>query len=161
MNGTERREFVRKHRTCVFGYGRRAHGPSMSIVYYVMDGDDILVSTMIGRAKAKAVARNPQVSLCVLDEKWPPTYLLVYGTAKIEEEGGEELMARVVELMASQPMPKAERERIYELARKEGRVVVRIAPDSTFESPPRHVWQPDDVKTLSHGYGATMPWAAD
>lgn len=161
MNGAERRDFVRAHRTCVFGYARKAHGPSMSVVYYVMDGDDILVSTMIGRAKAKAVSRNPQVSLCILDEKWPPTYLLVYGTAKIEEQGGEEMMAKIVELMAGQPMPPAERERVYELARKEGRVVVRVTPESTFESPPRHVYQPDDVKTLSHGFGATLPWGAD
>ena len=83
MNGTERREFVRNHRTAVFGYGREAHGPSMSCVYYTMDGDDILVSTMLGRAKARAVRRNPKISLCILDENWPPTYLLVYGDAVI------------------------------------------------------------------------------
>ena len=34
----------------------------MTIVYYVMDGDDLLVSTMAGRAKTAAVERNPQVS---------------------------------------------------------------------------------------------------
>ena len=34
MNGAERREFVRTHRTCIFGYPRKAHGPSMSCVYY-------------------------------------------------------------------------------------------------------------------------------
>ena len=60
-----RRAFVAEHRTAVFGYPRRDHGPSMSVVYYVMDGDDrILVSTMRDRGKAKAVARNPKVSLC-------------------------------------------------------------------------------------------------
>ena len=51
MTAEERREFVRAHRTCVFGYGRRNDGPSMTIVYYVMDGDDILVSTMAEREK--------------------------------------------------------------------------------------------------------------
>jgi hypothetical protein len=40
----------------------------MSIVYYVMDGDDILVSTMAARGKARAARRNSKVSLCVLDE---------------------------------------------------------------------------------------------
>ena len=58
MNAKERREFVRSHRIGVFGYNRREHGPAMSVVYYVMDGDDILISTMAERAKAKAVARN-------------------------------------------------------------------------------------------------------
>ena len=32
MLPSERREFVRTHRTCVFGYGRQTDGPAMSIV---------------------------------------------------------------------------------------------------------------------------------
>jgi hypothetical protein len=55
-----RRSFVAEHRTAVFGYPRRDDGPSMSVVYYVIDGEDrILVSTMRERGKAKAVARDP------------------------------------------------------------------------------------------------------
>ena len=51
MDREERKEFVRAHRTCVFGYNRRHDGPSMSMVYYMMDGpDDLLVSTMAERA---------------------------------------------------------------------------------------------------------------
>ncbi len=161
MNGEERRAFVRDHRTAVFGFARAADGPSMSCVYYVMDGNDILVSTMAGRAKAKAVGRNPKVSLCVLDENWPPTYLQVYGDARIEEAGGDDLLIRICELMAEQPMPEAERRDLIRLAREEGRVVVRISPYATFESPPRHVHDPEDVATLTHGHGANLPWDAD
>ena len=80
MDRDERRKFVREHRTCVLGYARQQHGPAMTVVYYVTDGDDILVSTMAARSKAKAVARDPRVSLCVLDENWPLGYLQVYGT---------------------------------------------------------------------------------
>jgi PPOX class probable F420-dependent enzyme len=160
MNGEERRNFVRNHRTAVFGFARAADGPSMSCVYYVLDGDDILVSTMAGRAKARAVQRNSKVSLCVLDENWPPTYLLVYGDARIEAEGGEDLLIRICELMADQPMPEAERLRLIDLAHEERRVVARITPYATFESPPRHVYSPDDIATLAHGYGASMPWNA-
>src|SRR5260370_891917 len=87
MTAEERREFVRAHRTCVFGYGRKHDGPSMTIVYYVMDGDDILVSTMAERGKAMAIKRNPKGSLCVLDEKWPPAYLQVYCDASEEADG--------------------------------------------------------------------------
>ena len=100
MNGAERRDFVRKHRTAVFGYPRKEHGPSMSCVYYVMDGEDILVSSMLGRAKPKAVTRDPRVSLCILDEKWPLTYITVYGNATVEERGGDDLLIAVCELMA-------------------------------------------------------------
>ena len=161
MNGAERRAFVRAHRTAIFGYARKADGPSMSACYYVMDGDDILVSTMIGRAKAKAVKRSPKVSLCVLDEKWPPTYLLVYGDAAIEEAGGDDLLIAICELMAGEAMPEAERQDLRILAAEEGRVAVRIRPYATFETPPRHVYDPGDVKTLTHGYGASLPWDAD
>lgn len=47
----QRRKFVREHRTCVFGYARKDHGPAMTALSYVMDGDDELsVSTMAARA---------------------------------------------------------------------------------------------------------------
>ena len=65
-----RRAFVHAHRTAIFGYPRKQDGPSMSVVYYVMDGEDgILVSTMRDRSKAKAVVAHPKVSLCILDEQ--------------------------------------------------------------------------------------------
>src|SRR5215469_5021327 len=84
MNREERLEFVRSHRTAVFGVNRKHDGPAMTIVYYVMDGNDLLVSTMEARGKAKAVQRNPKVSLCVLGEQWPPTYLQLYCNATID-----------------------------------------------------------------------------
>src|SRR5579863_5114046 len=130
MNQPERMEFVRSHRTAIFGYNRKHDGPSMSIVYYVMDGDEILVSTMAERGKAKAVRRNPKVSLCVLDEKWPPTYLQVYCDTAIETdlEAATDLMMRIAGLMAGQAMPAAARATVREGAIREKRVVVRIRP---------------------------------
>ena len=161
MNGAQRREFVRKHRTGVFGYQRKNHGPSMSCVYYVMDGDDILVSSMLGRAKPKAVERDRKVSLCILDEKWPPTYITVFGNAAVEEKGGDDLLISICELMAEQPMPNFERIKLRKLAIEEKRCVIRVKPESTFETPPRHVYNPEDVNTLSHSFGTTCAWNAD
>src|ERR1700716_1259209 len=113
MDQEERREFVAKHRTAVFGFGRRDHGPAMSIVYYVMDGGDILVSTMAERGKAKAVARNPKVSLAILDAQWPPergppTFVWVSGEAGIETEiaAATDLTRRIAGVMAGEPMPE-------------------------------------------------------
>lgn len=159
MDAAERRDFVRKHRTCVFGYERRNGPPSMSVVYYVMDGDDILISTMGERAKAKAVRRNPQVSLCVLTETWPFTYLLVYGRARLETEGVVDLMMRIGELMSGQPVPEAARPSVEAMARKEGRVVLRVTPEATFETAPKHVSAGDDGSKLVHGLGQTLPWS--
>jgi PPOX class probable F420-dependent enzyme len=161
MNRDERREFVRTHRTAVFGYGRKHDGPAQSIVYYVADGDDILVSTMGARAKAKAVARLGKVSLCVLDEQWPPTYVVVSCDARVETdpEAVVDLMMRIAGVMAGKPMPESLRPVVAEGARREGRVVLRLRPYATFHSPPKHVHQASDVnESLLHGLGDSMPW---
>lgn len=161
MNAEQRREFVRRHRTCVFGYERRSGPPSMSIVYYVMDGDDMLVSTMADRAKARAVARNPQVSLCVLDENWPVSYLVVHGQARVETDPGAvvDLMMKVGELMSGQEIPESARPSVAAMAEKEKRVLLRVTPRETFETPPKHLYAGDDGSKLDHGLGATLPWS--
>jgi len=162
LNPEQRREFVRGHRTAVFGYPRRNDGPALSVVYYVMDGDDILVSTMARRGKAKAVCHDPSVSLCVLDEQWPPTYVTVFCKARIETEHDAvvDLMMKIAGLMAGKPMPEDVRPLVAEGARREDRVVLRLTPYATFETPPRHVSSVDDIPRTTHGYGTTMPWDA-
>ncbi|MCA9510488.1 MAG: pyridoxamine 5'-phosphate oxidase family protein [Myxococcota bacterium] len=161
MNRMERRDFVANHRTAVFGTTRRSDGPALSIVYYVSDGDDLLVSTMGERAKAKAVERLGKVSLCVLDEQWPPTYVVVYCDARVEREpeGVVDLMMRIAGVMAGKEMPETVRPLVAEGARKEGRVVLRLTPYATFCTPPRHVHDEGDVnEELTHELGNTLPW---
>jgi len=160
MDRTERREFVRKHRTCVFGYGRQDHGPAMTVVYYVMDGDDMLISTMAARGKARAVRRDPKVSICVLDEQWPLTYVQVYGDARIEEDFDQavDVLRRVIDLMAGTDVSAAKQTEIERMARDENRVVIRVTPYATFATPPRHVYQAGDIDTLTHFTSQSQPW---
>jgi PPOX class probable F420-dependent enzyme len=160
MDRIERQDFVRKHRTCVFGYNRMADGPAMTVVYYVLDGDDLLISTMAARAKALAVRRNPKVSLCILDEQWPLTYLQVYGHATLEEDFDQsvDVMRRVIDLMAGIEVSDTKLPEIERICREEGRVVIRVRPYATFATPPRHVYQADDIDTLTHSTSNSMPW---
>jgi len=132
----------------------------MTVVYYVLDGDDLLVSTMAARAKALAVRRNQKVSLCVLDEQWPPTYLQVYGDAILEEDFGQavDVMCRVTDLMAGRDVSSAKRPEIERMCRAEERVVIRVTPYATFATPPRHVYQADDIDTLTHFTSTSQPW---
>jgi hypothetical protein len=145
----------------VFGTSRKHEGPAQSIVYYVSDGDDLLVSTMGARAKAKAVERLGKASLCVLDEQWPPTYVVVYCDAKIEREpkAVTDLMMRIAGVMAGKEMPESVRPMVEQGALREGRVVVRLTPTATFCTPPRHVRGEQDVnEKLTHEIGNTLPW---
>ena len=164
MNREERREFVESHRTALFGYNRRQDGPAMTVVYYVVDGDDLLVSTMADRAKAKAVKRSQKVSLCVLIETWPFTYLQVYCDAKVEKdfETNVDVAMRIAGVMAGKPMPDEVRPLVAEGVSREDRVVLRLKPYATFETPSRHVNDASDInednKNLIHGLGQNLPW---
>jgi PPOX class probable F420-dependent enzyme len=160
MNQQERRQFVSDHRTCIFGYARQAHGPAMTVVYYLADGDDLLVSTMAERGKAKAVARNGRVSMCILDEQWPLTYLQVYGDAVVDRDPdlAADVLTRVVALMAGEDVPAERLPQIAQMARDEQRVVIRVRPYATFETPPRHVHVMQDIDGLTHFTSTSMPW---
>src|SRR3712207_2725243 len=94
------REFLTSHRLCVVGVARRNGPPSLSPVYYITDGDDLLISTTASRAKAKLSRKNSEVSVCVLHEQLPFPYLTVFGKGRIEEEGAAELMARIGEVIS-------------------------------------------------------------
>lgn len=164
MDQEQRRAFVRSHRTAIYGFNRQNDGPAMSVVYYLMDGDDILISTMEGRGKARAIRRNPKASLCVLDEQWPLTYLQVYGEATIDAtvdtnlEQVTDLLMRILGLMAGKAMPESVREQTRNMALTERRVQLRVRPYATFESPPRHVYSSADVADLTHDLGLHLPW---
>ena len=161
MTPEQRRQFVLDHRTAIFGYGRAKDGPAMSIVFYAATEDEIVVSTMAERAKAKAVARNPKVSLCVLDEQWPPSYLQVYSDAELETDFDAvvESMMRIAGVMAGGPMSEDVRPMIEEGARIEKRVVLRLRPYATFYTPPRHVHSEADIGPgLLHETSASVAW---
>ena len=160
MNTAERKEFVANNRTCIFGYERKDAAPSMSVVYYVMDGSDILISTMAGRAKSKAVTRTGRVSICVLDEKWPLTYIVVSGKANLESDLQQtvNVMMKVGEIMSGEPVPETARPIVEEMANREDRLVIRITPESTFYTPPVHLNKGDDGSKMKHEYGNNLAW---
>jgi PPOX class probable F420-dependent enzyme len=162
MLPSERRDFVRTHRTCVFGYNRRDDGPAMSVVYYVPTDDELLVSTMANRGKAVAVARDPKVSLCVLDERWPFTYLQVYANATVDTDADlvVDLMMAVAERMSGERLGEEARPFVRAMAEEEERVVLRCRPYSTFAQPPRHLDRNDQAEPLTHWVSGSVPWDA-
>ena len=163
MLPSERREFVRTHRTCVFGYRRRHDGPAMTIVYYIpTDDGELLVSTMADRGKCRVVERDGKVSLCVLDERWPFTFLQVYADAVVERDCElvvDVMMAVAGRMSGRQPGEEA-RPFVHEMAERENRVVIRCRPYATFATPPRHPHVNDQAGQLTHWSSASVPWDA-
>jgi phage terminase large subunit-like protein len=163
MLPSERREFVLTHRTCIFGYGRRADGPAMSVVYYVpTDTGELLVSTMAPRGKARAVARNSKVSLCVLDERWPFAFLQVYADATVDRDADlvVDVMMAVGWRMSGKELGQDARPFVEAMAKEEERVVIRCQPYATFATPPRHLHDNDQEERLTHWTSGSVPWNA-
>lgn len=131
MTPEERKQLLEESRYCVVAYGRKSGPPAMSPVYYVMDGDDLVISTTAARAKGRVFAREREVSVCVLSEKPHPSppYITIYGKGRIETEGAVDLMMRIGEVMTGRPVPESARSAVEERARKEERVVLRITPE--------------------------------
>jgi PPOX class probable F420-dependent enzyme len=163
MLPSERREFVRTHRTCVFGYRRRNDGPAMSVVYYIpTDTGELLVSTMAGRGKARVIERDGKVSLCVLDERWPFSYLQVYADATLDADRdlAVDVMMAVAGRMSGQPLTEEGRPHVAAMAEREHRVVIRCRPYATYATPPRHLHRNDEVDQLTHWVSGVVPWDA-
>lgn len=130
MDAEEARKFLDEHRLCVVGYARASGPPALSPVYYAMDGGDLLISTTASRAKAKIIRRHPSVSVCVLGEQQPFPYVTVYGRGRIEDEGAVDAMMKIGARMTGTPVPEAARPAVEQRARDEGRVVLRVTPES-------------------------------
>ncbi|MEA3019048.1 MAG: hypothetical protein QOI47_572 [Actinomycetota bacterium] len=166
MDAGERREFVRENNFCVWGYNRKEHGPAMTIGYYWMDGDDICYFTMAARAKTKAALRDPRASVCVIDMKRPPSYLLVYGTVTVESDPEyvyrSALKTFEIE-MAGEGNPvdgdKAalQRDAVRTWCEEEERVVLRLTPESTFYSPPTRGKNAVEKSEFRRTLGAVEP----
>jgi PPOX class probable F420-dependent enzyme len=125
------KQFLNDNRFCVVGYGRKAGPPAMSPVYYVMDGDDLLITTQTTKYKGRVFARERDVSVCVMAEIHPsPRYMTIYGTAKTEEDGAVDVLMRIVGVFSGNPLPEAARPGMEAKAKAEGRLVLRVKPES-------------------------------
>jgi PPOX class probable F420-dependent enzyme len=73
--------------------------PQMSCVWVGMDGGDIVFASLGPRRKLDNIARDPRVALSIEGTKTNPMglreYLVVHGSARIEEGGGPELLQRL------------------------------------------------------------------
>src|SRR3954466_7409685 len=73
--------------------------PQMSCVWVGMDGDEIVFASLGPRRKLDNIARDPRVARSSEGTEFNAMglkqYLIVHGTARIEEGGGPELLQRL------------------------------------------------------------------
>lgn len=101
--------------------------PQSSVIFVKRDGDTVVFSTIKGRLKTRNMARDPRVSLLVLDKE-KGRYVEIRGTVEITEDPDKRLLHEMYETymggMAPPPEPDAER------------LIVRITPEKVYQFPP-------------------------
>ncbi|MGW1074357.1 PPOX class F420-dependent oxidoreductase [Streptomyces sp. NPDC002537] len=66
--------------------------PQLTVTWVTRDGDDLLISTTVGRRKERNLRRDPRVGVMINPHNAPYTYAEVRGIATLTTEGGAELI---------------------------------------------------------------------
>jgi PPOX class probable F420-dependent enzyme len=73
--------------------------PQVTIVWAGLDGDEIVSGHMFPNQKVRNVRRDPRVSLSIegtgLSDRGLKEYLVVHGTARLQDGGAPELLQRL------------------------------------------------------------------
>src|SRR5262245_7936830 len=100
MTDEARRAFLTTGtRTSVLATTRADGRPHAVPVWYGLDGDDILLNISANTVKAKAIRRDPRVTVVVDDDAPPYAFVMVEGDAELVTEpaalrAGSEVIAR-------------------------------------------------------------------
>jgi PPOX class probable F420-dependent enzyme len=74
-------------------------GPQVTLAWVGTDGDEIVLATMPDQRKLRNLRRDPRIALSVpstTTNEWGLLeYLVVYGTARVTEGGGAEVLQRL------------------------------------------------------------------
>lgn len=90
MTTAEWREFVSTGtRTGKLAVVRKNGTPHVVPVWFVLDGNDFVLTTSRRTVKGKAIRRDPRVAICVDDDRPPFAFVTIRGRAEIVDDPGE------------------------------------------------------------------------
>ena len=95
-------------------------------MWFIVDGDDIVFNTGEDTAKARALARDPRVALCVDLEEPPYAFVQVQGRAELSEDPAE--LLRTATAIGRRYMGADRAEEFGKRNGVPGEIVVRIRP---------------------------------
>jgi PPOX class probable F420-dependent enzyme len=100
---------------------RRDGSPQASVMWAERDGDDVLLSTVAGRAKERNLRRDPRLVVTFFNPDNPFEYFAIEGSAQLSYDGGPGQIQRLSQKYVGQPYTGDE-------GTDNMRVVVRVSP---------------------------------
>jgi len=90
MTPDERRAFLQHGtRTGKLATVRPDGRPHVAPVWFVLDGEDVILTTGAETVKGRALRRDPRLALVVDDETPPFAYVMIEGTVELREDPDE------------------------------------------------------------------------
>lgn len=118
--------FLTAHRWASLTTIRKNGAPVTSIVAYARDGEDFIVSTPGRTFKRRSIDRDGRVSLCVINNGEPYSFINVEGKARVSTDNLAELTLRVFDNIKGtgfEPPPD-----LSAWLEAQQRVILRITP---------------------------------
>lgn len=89
MDGEERRAFLMAGtRTGMLATVRRDGSPHVAPIWFVLDGDDVVLTTGAATAKGRNLRRDPRACLAVDDPRPPFAFVRIDGDAELSDDPG-------------------------------------------------------------------------
>lgn len=127
INDPEVRAFLTEGtRTAKLGYSAADGRSLVAPVWFVIEDGQLVFNTGENTAKARSIARDPRVTMCVDLEQPPYAFVLVQGVAELSEDPAD-LLATATAIGARYMGP----DRAEEFGRRNGvpgELVVRVRP---------------------------------
>ena len=121
--------FLNEKRFAVLATVNADGTPQLTTMWYVLDGDHILMNTAAGRVKDANLRRDPRIAICVEDEY---NYLTIAGTAELidDPEVGQADIRRLA--IRYHGLAKAE-QMVRDQFSKQRRVTIRLPIEKVIE----------------------------
>jgi PPOX class probable F420-dependent enzyme len=93
--------------------------PQLSVVWVTREGDDVLLSTLAGRRKARNWARDPRATVLLIDPEDTGRYAEIRGRVTLVDDPGGSLIHELAHKYDDEPFTGT----------VEDRVIVRLTPE--------------------------------
>ena len=113
-------------RTGKLGYVAADGRPLVAPVWFVVENDELVFNTGANTAKARAIARDPRVVLCIDLEEPPYAFVQVQGEATVSEDPDE--LLRTATAIGARYMGADRAEEFGKRNGVPGELVVRVRP---------------------------------
>jgi PPOX class probable F420-dependent enzyme len=123
------RTFLQERRFAVLGTLNRDGSPQLTTMWFLLEGDVIMMNTKAGRAKDRNMRRDPRISVCVEDSY---SYVTLSGTVEMIYDQ-ETTQHDIHRLAVRYNGAEAAKRQMEEQFSKETRVTLHLKPQQIIE----------------------------